>query len=327
MANHDIITIGASAGGVGALMQLVAGLPADLPASVFVVVHTARESKGELADVLSRSGPLPAQLASDRLEMQRGWVYVAPPDFHLMIDRSYMYTSHGPRENLTRPAVDPLFRSAAVVHGPHVIGVVLSGNLDDGASGLLAIKRCGGIAVVQDPADAMYPDMPRSAMEVVDVDAAVTLHDLPALLTRLAHDPPGPPKSPPAELLAEVEMSRTESGNIGLLNEIGQITSFTCSECGGPLWEIRDDKLTRYRCRVGHAFTARSLASELTDGVERSLWVAVQMMDERTRMLERLANSEDEKKRRGSAVSFRDKANETREHTDRLRRFLLTINP
>jgi two-component system chemotaxis response regulator CheB len=237
-----------------------------------------------------------------------------------------VYISHGPRENLTRPAVDPLFRSAAVVHGPYLIGVVLSGNLDDGTSGLLAIKRCGGVAVVQDPTDAIYPEMPRNALEAVDVDASAVLRALPALLTRLARDPPGLRKSPPVELLAEVEMSRTESGNVGRLNEIGEITSFTCSECGGPLWEIHDDKISRYRCRLGHAFTPQCLACELTDGVERSLWVAVQMMDERARMLERLAGSGDERERRSSAAFFRDKADETREHTDRLRRFLLTIN-
>ncbi len=326
MANHDIITIGASAGGVEALIKLVAGLPADLPASVFIVQHMAPESRGELAAVLGYRGALPVETAADRREIERSHIYVAPADFHLLIDRSYMYITHGPRENMTRPAVDPLFRSAAVVHGPHVIGVVLSGTLDDGSAGLLAIKRCGGLAVVQDPEDALYPDMPRSALEIVDVDASMALGDLPALLTRLALEPPGPPTAAPFELLAEVEMSRTESGNIGTLNEIGALVPLTCSECGGPLWQIKDDKMTRYRCRTGHSYTAKALAAEISDEVERSLWVAVQMMDERVRTLEHLATTEEQKERRRSAANFRDKAAETREHTERLRQLLLSLN-
>ncbi len=326
MANHDIITIGASAGGVEALIKLVAGLPGDLPASIFVVQHSAPESRGELAEVLGYRGALPVELAADRRAIELSHIYVAPPDYHMMIDRSYMYITHGPRENMTRPAVDPLFRSAAVVHGPHVIGVILSGTLDDGAAGLLAIKRCGGLAVVQDPEDALYPDMPRSAMEIVDVDASIALGDLPPLLARLAHEPPGPPKPPSYELLSEVEMSRTESGNIGKLNEIGELVPLTCSECGGPLWQIKDDKITRFRCRTGHSYTAKALASEISDAVERSLWVAVQMMDERVRTLERLATTEEEKERRRSAGGFRDRAAETREHTERLRQLLLSLN-
>ena len=326
MPNHDIITIGASAGGVEALIKLVAGLPADLPASVFIVQHTAPQSRGELAEVLGYRGVLPVEMAADRREIERSHVYVAPPDYHLMIDRSYMYITHGPRENLTRPAVDPLFRSAAVVHGPHVIGVILSGTLDDGAAGLSAIKRCGGLAIVQDPEDALYPDMPRSAMEVVDVDASMALGDLPALLARLAHEPPGAPTAAPVELLAEVEMSRSESGNIGHLNGIGELVPLTCAECGGPLWQIKDDKMTRFRCRTGHSFTAKALAAEISDAVERSLWVAVQMMDERTRTLERLATTEQEKDRRRSSASFSDRAAETREHAERLRKLLLSLN-
>ena len=326
MANHGIITIGASAGGVEALRQLVAGLPADLPASVFVAVHTAREAKEALAEILSRSGPMPAEMATDHQEMQRGTIYVAPPDYHLMIDRRFMYLTHGPRENLVRPAIDPLFRSAAVVHGSHVIGVVLSGNLDDGTAGLLAIKRCGGIAVVQDPRDALYSDMPTSALQTVDVDTCAALSDLPSLLTHMAHNPPGPPTSVPPDLLAEVEMSRTESGDIGVLNEIGKITSLRCSECGGPLWQVKDDKMTRFRCFVGHSFTARSLATELTDGVEKSMWVSVQMLYERAHMLERLAASDTQKHREQDAASFRDKAVATREQADRMRRFLLSVN-
>ncbi|MGE5293566.1 MAG: chemotaxis protein CheB [Solirubrobacterales bacterium] len=190
MANRDIITIGASAGGVEALMALAGELPADLPASVFVVQHLAPDYPSAMAELLAHSGPLAAEIAADRTEFRPSRIYVAPPDKHLMIDRSYAYLTRGPRENLARPSIDPLFRSAAVVHGPHVIGVILSGALDDGTSGLGAIKRCGGMAVVQDPDDAKFPDMPRSAADHVDVDYTVPLSQMGELLVRLASSAP-----------------------------------------------------------------------------------------------------------------------------------------
>lgn len=170
MANRDIVTIGASAGGVEALMRLVGGLPGDLPASIFIVQHVSPETPSLMVDLLSRSGILDVEKAGDRKEFRPGKIYVAPPDHHLMIDRSFMYLTKGPRENRVRPALDPLFRSAAVVHGPHVIGVILTGSLDDGTSGLGAVKRCGGVVVVQDPDDAQFADMPRNAAENVDVN-------------------------------------------------------------------------------------------------------------------------------------------------------------
>lgn len=326
MANHDIIAIGSSAGGVEALMKLVAKLPKDLPASIFVAQHMAPNHPSALAAILNRHGPLVAQDAADRQEIERSRIYIAPPDHHLMINRSYMYTTRGPRENMSRPSVDPLFRSAAVVHGPHVIGVILSGTLDDGSSGLLAVKRCGGVAVVQDPDDALFGDMPRNASDVVDVDYSLKLDDMADLLVHLTYDSAGPPVPPPMDLLAEVEIARTVSNDTTHLNKIGRLAPLACAECGGPLWQMKDDKVTRFRCREGHSYTAKALAVGLSDAMERSLWVAVQTMNERTRVLQRLADYEREKGREQNARSFVARAEEAGVHAGRLRDLLLAVN-
>lgn len=326
MANRDIIAIGASAGGVEALMTLAAGLPANLPASVFIVQHVAPESPSAMAELLARSGPLPVETAVDRTEFQKGRLYVAPPDHHLMIDRSYAYLTRGPRENLVRPAIDPLFRSAAVVHGSHVIGVILSGTLDDGTSGLGAIKRCGGVAVVQDPQDARFSDMPRSAAEHVEVDYSVPMSEMGALLARLAAAPPGAPTPPSNELLMEVEMARAGGGSAEFLDGMGDLAPLTCEACGGPLWEMRNDKIVRFRCREGHSYTAKTLLAEQKDGIEQSLWAAVQTMDERVRVLERLVAHDERRGRTGALSIYQGRAKETKNHADHLRQFLLTLN-
>jgi len=307
-------------------MPLVRDLPGDLPASIFIVQHIAAETPSLLTEILRRGSVLSVETAADRKEMRRGCVYVAPSDRHLMIDRSYMYLTRGPRENRVRPSVDPLFRSAAVVHGPHVIGVILTGSLDDGTSGLGAVKRCGGVAVVQDPDDAQVPDMPRSAAEHVDVDYSVPLSQMAELLVRLVHSAPGDPIPPSPELLMEVEVARVGAGSAEILDGIGDLAPLTCAECGGPLWEMRGDNTPRFRCREGHSYTAKSLLAELINGIEQSLWAAVQTMDERVRVLERLIRFDEEKGRSQGISNFRSRAEETKEHADQLRQFLLTVN-
>ncbi len=324
MANHDVVVIGASAGGIEAMTRLFQELPHDIPASFFVVQHTGPEGLGILDQVFGRDSALIVQNATDRAEIKRGHVYVAPPNFHLLVDRSFVYITQGPHENRVRPAVDPLFRSAAVVHGPHVIGVVLSGYLDDGTAGLAAVKRCGGIAVVQDPKDAAYPDMPRNARDAVSVDHSVPLHDMANLLVHLVKTPPGTPTSPPLDLLAEVEIARTGISSDEPLNEIGDPAPVACSECGGPMWKIRDAQVDRYRCRVGHAYTAKALIEELSVATERSLWAAIQMMDQQARMLARFAKDEREKGRAHQADNLLTRAREADVHSVHLRELLFT---
>lgn len=173
---------------------------------------------------------LPTQTATDRQPIQRGHIYVAPSDYHLLVDRSYTYITRGPRENRARPAIDPLFRSAAVVHGPHVVGVILSGTLDDGTSGLAAVKRCGGVAVVQDPSDAAYPEMPQNALDAIQVVHCVALREMGGLLVELTAEEPGTASPPPMELLGEVEIARSAAGGVERLNELGELAPFTCAD-------------------------------------------------------------------------------------------------
>lgn len=253
MSGHDIIVVGASAGGVEALRGIVAGLPADLPASVFCVIHVAPSGPHLLPAILTAAGRLPAKYAEDKEEIVSGRIYVAPPDHHMLVRWGVMGVNRGPRENWHRPAVDPLFRSAAVAYGPRVIGVILTGNLDDGTRGLSAVKRCGGLAVVQDPNEALYPSMPASALHSTQVDHVTRLSDLPALLTRLARMPAGESMQPPPMVEVESRMSGRETDEEELLDRIGTRSSLTCPECHGALWGLEDGNLLNFRCHVGHA--------------------------------------------------------------------------
>ena len=220
MPGKDVIVVGASTGGVEALLALVKGLPQDLPASVFVVMHTAPDSPGVLADILNRNGNLPATNARNRERIKPGRIYVAPPDYHLLIEPGLLRITHGPKENRFRPAVDPLFRSAAQVYGPRAVGVILTGGLDDGTSGLWAIKRLGGTAIVQDPQEAFMPSMPQSAMNRVEVDYCLPVAEIALLLARLASEPVEEEGAyeVPEELNIEVGIAKEDKGrDIGIL--------------------------------------------------------------------------------------------------------------
>jgi two-component system chemotaxis response regulator CheB len=203
MVGHDIITIGASAGGWEALQELIHYLPEDLPAAIFIAMHMPPYSASVVPDLLTRRGPFPALHPKKGEVIRAGRIFVAPPDHHLLVHRNFVRTVQGPKENKARPAIDPLFRSAAVAYGPRAVGVLLSGKLDDGSAGLRAIKRRGGVTIVQDPAEAAYPDMPRNALTHVEIDHCLRVAEMPSLLERLALDAvdekTGPPISPELE--------------------------------------------------------------------------------------------------------------------------------
>jgi two-component system chemotaxis response regulator CheB len=271
MPKQNIIVIGASAGGVEALQTLVAGFPPDLDASIFVVLHIGRGTDGQshLPEILARAGPLSAQPARHEAYYQKATIYVAPPDCHLLIRRNQIHLSHGPKENRTRPAINPLFRSAAEECGGQVAGVLLTGLLDDGVAGLAEIKRRGGIAVVEDPATALFPDMPKNAMKRVEVDYVLPLPQIAPLLSRLTiEDRPTSGKEEPVE--------RKTSG-------------LTCPECRGPLTEERQGKIVEFSCRVGHRYTPLSMEDEHHDTVERTLWSAVVALEEAADIADRLS--------------------------------------
>lgn len=322
-ARHDLVVVGTSAGGVEALQRLAADLPADFPAAVCVVQHVHAEGPGLLAPILDRAGPLPAAFPEDGDALQAGRIIVAPPDHHLLVKEGYVRVTRGPRENRCRPAIDPLLRSAAVAYGPRVVGVVLTGLLDDGASGLLAVQRCGGVTVVQDPDDAAYPDMPRSALQHVEADHVAPLRDLGGLLARLTQEPAVEAHDPPRDIRLEAEIAERAMSDIEKQNEIGHPVPLSCPDCGGPLWEIDADEVRRYRCHVGHAYTGRSLLADQDEAAEEALWVALRTMEERARMLDSLSADERARGRERSARSYAQKADLSRTHADRIRSLLL----
>src|SRR5215831_1797888 len=234
MQGHDIIVIGASVGGVEALSNLVAQFPEDLPATIFVTQHVIPTSAGRLAMVLDRAGPLPATMAQDCESFELGHIYVAPPDHHLLVKQGCLRVTRGLRENRVRPAIDPLFRSAAIAYGARVVGVVLTGLQNDGTSGLLAIKRCGGIAIVQDPTDALYPDMPLSALEHVTVDYCLPVLKMGAVLYRLSQEPLVATPPVPEDLHTKVNIAENPVDNSNCAEKLGESVAMTCPECGGP---------------------------------------------------------------------------------------------
>lgn len=320
---HDLIVIGASSGGVEALLALLPALPADLPASVCVVVHTAPEGPGRLPQILARHAALPVLHATDGLALERGKIYIAPPDRHLLVEDGVLRVARGPRENRHRPAVDPLFRSAAIAYGPRVVGVVLSGALSDGTAGLRAIKRLGGIAVVQDPDEALFPSMPTHALRHVAVDHRLALAQIAPLLTRLAIEPTmrGEYTVPP-ELELEHQYARAERVTPERNGALGVPTALTCPECHGPLWEIKDGDLIRYRCRTGHAFSGDSMLEAQAEALEEALWLAINTLEEQALTAERLAEEANERRHHHVAARFRERAGESRRRAAVIRRVI-----
>lgn len=299
-ARRDLVVIGASAGGVGTLKCVVAGLPPDLPAAVCVVLHVAPGSSSVLASILRRAGSLPCRAARDGDELQPGRLLVAPPDHHLVIEDRHVRLTVGPRENGHRPSVDALFRSAAESGHGRVIGVILSGTRDDGTAGLATIKSYGGGAIVQDPEDALYPGMPASALAHVAVDAVVPAERLATAVADMVNGftPPKPPTS---------RAPRGAGGNLhNPLENTGVAT--VCPECGGVLEERSEAGMSQWRCRVGHRYSPESLADAQAEDVEAALCAAVRVLEDRVGLLSRMADRAEARGETRSARSFRRRA-------------------
>ena len=308
-----------------ALTRLVAQLPATLPAAVLVVQHLAPDSTGEpLVARLASHTTLPCQLATHQQPLQAGHLYLAPPDRHLLVKDDRLLVTKGPRENNFRPAADALFRSAAVAFDSHVIGVVLTGMLHDGTAGLDFVKRCGGIAVVQDPAEAEYPSMPESALRHVEVDYTVSLDQMGPLLITLVTPPAHLPTPPafmdiPPDLQLEAAIAERVVGTTEQVAQLGHQVPLTCPGCGGSLWEVNTGHVLRYRCHTGHAYTAEALAESSRQSLEESLWVALRMMEERKNLLSSLASHGDSPANAHQIERIED----MKGHINRLREFLL----
>lgn len=289
-ARRDVVVVGASAGGVEALTKFLQGLPRGLDVTFLIVMHLAPEPRSLLANVLQRYSPFPISAPDDGEPMRRGHIYVARPDHHLLVDRGRIRIARGPRENRNRPAVDALFRSAAYAYGHRVIGVVLTGALDDGTVGLWWVKERGGATVVQDPEEALHPSMPRSALAHVEVDHVAQVEAMGPLLLRLTSERVKPRKAPVSEeLRVETAIAReSRAPQLGVM-ELGPITPFTCPECHGVLVRLKGGGVNRFRCHTGHAFTTTTLLAEVTQGVEKMMWGSIRAIEESVLLLRELA--------------------------------------
>jgi two-component system, chemotaxis family, protein-glutamate methylesterase/glutaminase len=329
MATRDIIVIGASAGGVQALTQLVGTLPRKIPAAIFIVLHVSANAPSLLPAILARETDLSISHAVDGEPIVRGRICVAPPDHHLLIENRYVKLVRGPKENLHRPSIDALFRSAARWAGPRVIGVVLTGARDDGKVGMRAIKQRGGITIVQDPSEAPFPSMPLSVMQDIKVDYSVSLREIAPLLNELSHqqaDEEGRyPVSEQIEIeakIAEQEMEGEEL--IASVERIGKISRLTCPDCHGALWEITDEEILRYRCHVGHAYSAEALSEGQTDMLEVALWSAVRALEEQVVLARRIVERARKSNQSRAVRAFEQRAQEAEEHSSVLRQLLLS---
>lgn len=282
MPTHDVIVIGTSAGGLAALQELVRELPRDLPAAILIVQHTAPLTPSILPSVLAQGSELKVGLAEDQSEIHHGRIYIAPPDCHLLILDGHLRLSHGPKENLNRPAVDPLFRSAALAYRSRVTAVVLTGTLDDGTAGLWAVKRLGGVTIVQDPNEAEYAGMAQSAAKHVQIDYCLPLTEIGPLLVRLANEPVSDTQDSSASASLELE-NAIAGGNVEVchsVEKLGKLTAFTCPNCRGSLWEIREGSFLRFRCAAGHGYTAECLIAARRQRIEDLLHEAIRATEE-----------------------------------------------
>jgi two-component system, chemotaxis family, protein-glutamate methylesterase/glutaminase len=287
----DIIVIGASAGGIEAIRTILAGLPRDFPGSLFIVVHSSPDSPGVL-DVIFSNGPLRATAVEGGERISPGRIYVARPDHHLIIEPGRIRLTRGPKENRFRPAVDPLFRSAAQTYGPRVAGVILSGGLDDGTSGLWTVKQLGGTTIVQDPHEAMAPSMPQSAMQHVRVDHVLSAREIAPLLVRLSATPADAMEGDlavPEDVTVEVKIATEDRATEAGLLDLADPSKYACPECHGVLLQMRQGVPPRYRCHTGHAYTLESLLSEMEEGIEESLWSAIRALEERVMLMREAA--------------------------------------
>lgn len=327
MKNRDIIVIGGSSGATAPLKAILGALPEDLPAAILVVIHIPARSLGLLATVASAATRLPVHPAADGMPIAPGNVYLAVPDHHLIVTNGQIRLGRGPRENMARPAIDPLFRSAAVAYGPRVIGVVLSGFLNDGASGLEAIKRCGGVAVVQDPADAVADEMPRNALQAAVVDLLVPSARIGDVLSEMVQEPAGPGLPVPPDIRLEVDIAAGERVDSGVMARFADPTAFTCPQCGGVMSMVRNSKPLRFRCQVGHSMTADILAKEQESAVDEALRVALRVIEERAELVTRMAEDGRRSGRKAVAEMYDDRAEEYRRYAETIRRAVLLSLP
>lgn len=328
MAHRDVVVIGASAGGIETLQQLLRDLPPDLDAAVLVALHTSRHAGGVVPQILARAGNLPACYPRDRETIRKGHVYVAPPDFHLILEGPRMRVVRGPRENLHRPAIDPLFRSAARWCGNRAIAVVLTGLLDDGTAGSMVIRRHGGRVIVEDPERAMFRSMPASALRQVPDADVLPVGEMGAKLVQMIGEelPDEAAGEPDRENVLEIKSAEADMSEMDEERHPGKPSVFACPDCGGVLWELEEEGFLRFRCRVGHAYTMRNLDAEQHRAIETALWSALRALEESASLYRRMAQRAEDAQHDVTEKKFRERVEDITENARVLRDFLISFN-
>jgi two-component system chemotaxis response regulator CheB len=309
---------------VEALPRLIQQLPADFPAKVILVQHMAATRTPYLVDILRRNSPMPVAWGEQGAPIERAHIYVAPPDLHLLFTDDHIALSRGARENYSRPSIDRTFRSAAAVHGSRTIGVLLTGMLDDGVAGLIAIQDTGGIAIVQDPANAQFPELPSRALQAMQPDRVLTIEGIASALRGLAgHQVPVHPI--PSTLKIEAALDHATQASPAELQKLGPQSPLACPDCAGPLWQVGDERQRRFRCYLGHVATAREMLERGDATVEAALWSAIRALNERATTLETLAHDTEESGNIQSASAYRQRAQDARTHADIAQQFMLEV--
>lgn len=322
-----IAVIGASAGGMDALKEMVQNFQPGLDIAYCVVLHLSRKGIGDfVVHRLSQVTSLPCCLAANGAPVEKDTIYVARPNQHLLVKEEHFILGGGPEENRFRPSIDVLFRSAAVAYSSDAIGIILSGMLDDGTSGMRAIKRSGGTCIVQDPNQAEYPDMPLSVINNIEVDHVVTLSEIGDVIANVTIQKKGKKKTKvPEEVIAESKIAETTAVGIDIIESLADKTVFACPDCGGNLWMMKDDGLKRYRCHIGHAYTERDLAVKQVEAAGNTLWVALRMMEERRHLLKNLEIENAKKGYKALASAQLEKQKQIQQHIDTMKKILFNL--
>jgi two-component system chemotaxis response regulator CheB len=320
-----IIVVGASAGGFHSIGEFLSALPSDFNLPVFIVLHLSKDSDATIIkEHLQRKTHLRCEIAENGKEIE-AVVYIAPPDRHLMIDDQGICLNQAPSQNYWRPSIDVLFRSAASTYNSKVIGIVFSGLLDDGTAGMDAIKRCGGICIVQEPQEAEFSDMPLNVLKKVEVDYRAAVSDISYILEDIFSKPSRAETKVPEDIRLEAEMTRNATNNMNNLDRLGTQSPYTCPDCGGSLWHIKEGKPHRFRCYTGHVYNENVLIAKQLDAIEESLWISIRMLEERRNLLLTSAGYELEQNNLKEEKSKIEKANEIIAHIEKIKSLIETI--
>jgi two-component system chemotaxis response regulator CheB len=322
-----IIVIGASAGGLNAINEIVAQIPENINAAVFIVLHLSKVGLGDfLIHRIQKYTQYSCSSVINGEPIKPKHIYVAVPDQHLLVKDGKILLGAGPAENRWRPSIDVLFRSAAASYGNRVIGIVLTGLLNDGTSGMNAIKRSGGYCIVQDPNEAEYPDMPLSVLEHMEVDYCVRLSKMGETINEIVLNAPVKEDVVvPKDVIAEANIAEKVAIGLDKVMPLGDHALYACPDCGGGLWNIKSDNIERYRCHVGHSYTENDLLIKQSQNLEATMWVALRMMEERRNLLNKIGNEEDAKGLSRLAFQHKKQADELAEHIDKLKNLLISI--